>query len=171
MLLGELRLGPLHRLQQRAHLPGVADLAAVERVEDRALACTVEAQEKMSRKAEAHDVPAAASGRVHIENAERDRQSLAPVDDAYEVGVLQVVVGRAVAFITVAGVDRPVERGAALFQAGLVAARRDGPNVYYRVVDPTAFAICRTVCDALERRADEERRVVRGGRRASGVRR
>jgi len=51
--------------------------------------------------------------------------------------------------------------------AGLVAARRDGPNVYYRVVDPTAFAICRTVCDALERRADEERRVVRGGRRTS----
>lgn len=52
--------------------------------------------------------------------------------------------------------------------AGLVAARREGPNVFYRVVDPTAFAICRTVCDALERRAVEERRVVRGGRRGAG---
>lgn len=55
--------------------------------------------------------------------------------------------------------------------AGLVAARRDGPNVFYRVIDPTAFAICRTVCDALEQRADQERQVVRGGRRTSGVRR
>jgi len=52
--------------------------------------------------------------------------------------------------------------------AGLLAARRDGTSVYYRVVDPTAFAICRTVCDALESHADEERAVIRKGRRTIG---
>lgn len=54
--------------------------------------------------------------------------------------------------------------------AGLVAARREGTNVYYRVVDPTAFAICRTVCDALESRAAAEHGVVRTGRRTIGRR-
>ena len=48
--------------------------------------------------------------------------------------------------------------------AGLVAARRVGTNVYYRVVDPAAFAICRTVCDALEERVEQERSLIRKGR-------
>jgi DNA-binding transcriptional ArsR family regulator len=48
--------------------------------------------------------------------------------------------------------------------AGIVAPRREGTSVYYRVVDPAAFAICRTVCDVLERRAVAERRVVERGR-------
>jgi DNA-binding transcriptional ArsR family regulator len=48
--------------------------------------------------------------------------------------------------------------------AGLVAPRREGTNVYYRVVDPAAFAICRTVCDALESHAASERRVIHSGR-------
>jgi DNA-binding transcriptional ArsR family regulator len=54
--------------------------------------------------------------------------------------------------------------------SGLLAARRDGTSVYYRVVDPTAFAICRTVCDALEARVDQERAVIRKGRRSIGAR-
>jgi DNA-binding transcriptional ArsR family regulator len=54
--------------------------------------------------------------------------------------------------------------------SGLLAARRDGTSVYYRVVDPTAFAICRTVCDALESRVAEERTVIRTGRRTIGGR-
>jgi DNA-binding transcriptional ArsR family regulator len=53
-------------------------------------------------------------------------------------------------------------------QAGLVAARRKGTSTYYRVVDPTAFAICRTVCDALELRLEAERRLLRRGRPATG---
>ena len=48
--------------------------------------------------------------------------------------------------------------------AGLVAARREGTSVHYRVVDPAAFAICRTVCDALESHATAERKVVARGR-------
>jgi DNA-binding transcriptional ArsR family regulator len=55
--------------------------------------------------------------------------------------------------------------------AGILASRREGTNVYYRVVDPAAFAICRTVCDALEARAASEQAVIRDGRaRVGGAR-
>jgi DNA-binding transcriptional ArsR family regulator len=52
--------------------------------------------------------------------------------------------------------------------AGLVEARRDGINVFYRVTDPTAFAVCRTVCDSLEERAKSERTLLRGARTRIG---
>jgi DNA-binding transcriptional ArsR family regulator len=52
--------------------------------------------------------------------------------------------------------------------AGIVAARRDGNHVYYRVVDPAAFAICRTVCDALELRAEAEHSMITDGRSSIG---
>ncbi len=52
-------------------------------------------------------------------------------------------------------------------QAGLVTARRAGTAIHYRVSDPTAFAICRTVCDALEQRAAAEHRVLRARRAAN----
>jgi len=48
--------------------------------------------------------------------------------------------------------------------AGILAARRDGTNAYYRVIDPAAFAVCRTVCDALEARVESERALLRKGR-------
>lgn len=44
--------------------------------------------------------------------------------------------------------------------AGVVASRRNGTSVHYRVIDPAAFAICRTVCDSLEQRADDEHRTI-----------
>jgi len=46
-------------------------------------------------------------------------------------------------------------------RVGILESRREGINVYYRVVDPAAFAVCRSVCDALEQRADSERRLLR----------
>jgi DNA-binding transcriptional ArsR family regulator len=52
--------------------------------------------------------------------------------------------------------------------AGLLAGRREGTSVYYRVVDPAAFAVCRTVCDALEERAESDRALIRKGRRRVG---
>lgn len=52
--------------------------------------------------------------------------------------------------------------------AGILAGRRDGINVYYRVVDPAAFAICRTVCDALEARVESDRSLIRRGRAGVG---
>jgi DNA-binding transcriptional ArsR family regulator len=48
--------------------------------------------------------------------------------------------------------------------AGVVAPRRAGTSVFYRVVDPAAFAICRTVCDALEERVERERQTLRAAR-------
>ena len=43
-----------------------------------------------------------------------------------------------------------------LRNAGLVASRRDGVKVYYRVCDEMVFAICRAVCDSLLDRASAE---------------
>lgn len=46
-------------------------------------------------------------------------------------------------------------------RVGILESRREGVNVFYRVIDPAAFAVCRTVCDALERRADSEHKLLR----------
>jgi len=53
-----------------------------------------------------------------------------------------------------------------LRKGGLVDSRRDGLNVYYRIVDPGVFDICRNVCGALESRLDREHQAVVNGREA-----
>ncbi len=53
--------------------------------------------------------------------------------------------------------------------AGIVEAHREGTNVYYRVADPEVFAICRTVCDGLERQVEATRSTLRGGRKRIGA--
>ena len=55
--------------------------------------------------------------------------------------------------------------------AGLLEARRDGTSVFYRVIDSTAFAVCRTIRDGLERRARRERELLRGARSRIGGKR
>ena len=40
----------------------------------------------------------------------------------------------------------------ALHDAGLVARRREGVGVYYRIGDPVIFELCKIVCDSTERR-------------------
>jgi ArsR family transcriptional regulator len=60
---------------------------------------------------------------------------------------------------------------ASLLHAGLVAARRDGNRVFYRISDPTVLRICDAVCDSLAARAREGRRQpteARRRRRAGG---
>ena len=52
-----------------------------------------------------------------------------------------------------------------LRRAGLVDCRRDGLNVYYRIIDEGVFAICRSVCDSLEIRLDREHQTILAGRR------
>jgi DNA-binding transcriptional ArsR family regulator len=42
---------------------------------------------------------------------------------------------------------------AALAHAGLVAGRREGQRVYYRIADPYIARICSAVCDGLAREA------------------
>lgn len=45
--------------------------------------------------------------------------------------------------------------------SGVLASRREGTSIFYRVIDPAAFTICRTVCDALEQRAATEHRLLK----------
>nr|HRC85853.1 metalloregulator ArsR/SmtB family transcription factor [Thermoanaerobaculia bacterium] len=57
---------------------------------------------------------------------------------------------------------------AILRRGGLVATRREGLNIYYRVADETAFSICRTVCDALEHQVELERATLAEARARGG---
>ncbi len=51
-----------------------------------------------------------------------------------------------------------------LKRAGLVDCRREGLNVFYRIIDEGVFTICRNVCDSLETRADREHQAIIKGR-------
>ncbi len=51
-----------------------------------------------------------------------------------------------------------------LKRAGLVDCRREGLNVYYRIIDQGVFTICRNVCDSLEFRLDRDHQSVVEGR-------
>jgi DNA-binding transcriptional ArsR family regulator len=53
-----------------------------------------------------------------------------------------------------------------LRRVGLVDCRRDGVNIYYRIEDPTVFAICSSVCDSLERQVNAEKEEIERGRAA-----
>jgi ArsR family transcriptional regulator len=62
---------------------------------------------------------------------------------------------------------------ASLTHAGLVAARRDGTRIFYRIADPTVLRICDAVCDSLVARARGRQRQgieARLQRRAGGGR-
>jgi ArsR family transcriptional regulator len=43
-----------------------------------------------------------------------------------------------------------------LQQAGLVARRKEGLRVFYRIVDPTVFEICEVVCASLHDRLSQQ---------------
>ena len=51
-----------------------------------------------------------------------------------------------------------------LKRAGLVDCRREGLNVFYRIIDEGVFTICRNVCDSLELRIDREQQTILQGR-------
>jgi len=50
--------------------------------------------------------------------------------------------------------------------AGLVASRRDGVSVYYRISDKAVFSLCEVVCDSLHSRASAEIEAIEQGREA-----
>ena len=52
-----------------------------------------------------------------------------------------------------------------LKRAGLVDCRRQGLNVYYRIIDNGVFTICRNICDSLELRLDKAHQTILAGRR------
>lgn len=47
---------------------------------------------------------------------------------------------------------------ASLSRAGLVASRREGNQVFYRIADPYLARICEAVCSSVTARAREDRR-------------
>lgn len=53
-----------------------------------------------------------------------------------------------------------------LRRTGLVDCRRVGVNIYYRIEDPTVFAICSSVCNSLERQVNTEKEEIERGRAA-----
>ena len=71
----------------------------------------------MSGKGEARRFPALGAGGVDKQDAERDRQPFAAVDDTHQIRVLQVVVGQLVARIAVFQEDDFVERAGAIGKA------------------------------------------------------
>lgn len=50
--------------------------------------------------------------------------------------------------------------------ADLVASRRDGVSVYYRISDEAVFSLCEVVCDSLHDRASAEIETIERGRDA-----
>jgi DNA-binding transcriptional ArsR family regulator len=52
-----------------------------------------------------------------------------------------------------------------LAQAGIVARRKDGNLVYYRIADESVFALCEQVCGSLQRQFAELADVLAGGAR------
>src|SRR5207248_4030816 len=89
------------RLQQFAQFGCSADPAAVERVEDQPVGTVRQTDKKMPGEGEPDRLPALGTAGVHVENAERDRETLPAVDDPHQVRVLQVVIGQCVAGIPV----------------------------------------------------------------------
>lgn len=50
---------------------------------------------------------------------------------------------------------------AVLHREGLVARRKEGLHVHYRVADPSVFRLCDVVCGTLEQRAARQARSLR----------
>jgi DNA-binding transcriptional ArsR family regulator len=49
-----------------------------------------------------------------------------------------------------------------LHRQGLVARRKEGLNVYYRIASPVVFDLCELMCATLEAELDEHRRALGG---------
>lgn len=48
-----------------------------------------------------------------------------------------------------------------LLQAGIVARRREGNFIYYRIAEPAVFVLCETICGSLRREIETLDAVVR----------
>ena len=52
-----------------------------------------------------------------------------------------------------------------LHEAGIVARRKEGTQVYYRVLDAGVFELCETVCGSVQRQVEELNAIFRGAGR------
>lgn len=60
---------------------------------------------------------------------------------------------------TQANVSRHLQH---LSQAGILARRKQGLQVFYSIADPTIYDLCELVCGSLEKRADQQAAVFAG---------
>lgn len=51
---------------------------------------------------------------------------------------------------------------ALMYRTGVVSRRKEGTQVFYRIVDPSMIEICRTVCNQIAGRLDEHEPLRRG---------
>jgi len=51
---------------------------------------------------------------------------------------------------------------AVLHDAGIVARRKEGTQVFYRVLDPGVFELCETVCGSVQRQVAELNAILEG---------
>jgi ArsR family transcriptional regulator len=49
-----------------------------------------------------------------------------------------------------------------LLRNGMVARRKEGLNVYYRIADPSIFQLCELICNGLEAELDSRRQALEG---------
>lgn len=49
-----------------------------------------------------------------------------------------------------------------MLEAGIVARRREGVTIYYRIADETIFELCETVCSSLSERLAAQQSIVKG---------
>ena len=61
-----------------------------------------------------------------------------------------------------AGQQNVSKQLAALADAGILARRKDGNHVHYRIADPTVLGLCEQVCGSLERQTRELSEVLAG---------
>ena len=52
-----------------------------------------------------------------------------------------------------------------LTEAGIVARRKDGNRVHYRIGDESVLAICEEVCGSVQRQLDELQQILSGAGR------
>jgi ArsR family transcriptional regulator len=64
---------------------------------------------------------------------------------------------------TQANVSRHLQ---ALSQAGMVARRKQGLQVFYAIADPSIFQLCDLVCHHLERQTTERTAILKASRRS-----
>ena len=73
----------------------------MERVEDQPLGAVRQPHKKMAGEGEPDGFPALGAAGVHVKDSQRHGQPLPAVDDAHQIGVLQIVIGQRVAGIPV----------------------------------------------------------------------
>lgn len=113
-------------LEQVAQFGGGQRDPVMERVEDGAQSIVFKPDKEMPGKVKAANVPSQSPTAMDVQDAERDGQAFATVDNPYQVCVLQVVIGLPVAGIAEAVMDYGSQR--VVFARVPVRQRGVGPG-------------------------------------------